>query len=329
MGQGLSSSSSSSQAREAGAGSRFWPWRPALAKPPGTAGTVADAAGTNGTHPVTNGLGGWRPYLGLVPLMLVSNLVNILSAWEDRDWPTWLPVLTEFSSAATLLCLCWMPALALARAPMGRSWGRVALLHGVTALIFSVLHTLGMALLRNGFSALFDLDYRFGVSLPVLIYEGRKDLLTYLLICGVFLLFGHGRPASAATISPAPPPEAPERPSPVTVSGPATLFDIRDGARIRRVAGAEIMGVRSAGNYVEFLLADGSRPLMRTTLTQLAEELSAHGLRRTHRSWLVNQAHVRGLEPEGSGDYALTLTDGTVAPLSRRFPDALSAFRRE
>lgn len=285
-------------------------------------------AGTNGTPAVTNGIGGWRPYLGLVPLMLGSNLVNILSAWEDRNWPTWLPVLTEFSSAVSLLCLCWLPALALARAPLGRPWGRVALVHGVTALVFSVLHTLGMALLRNATTALLDLDYRFNVSLSVLIYEGRKDLMTYLVICGVFLLFGHGRPASAAA-SPAPAPEPPVQVPPAKAPGLPALFDIRDGARIRRVAGAEIMAVRSAGNYVEFLLAEGSRPLMRTTLTQLAEELSAHGLRRTHRSWLVNPAHVRELAPEGSGDYALTLSDGTIAPLSRRFPDALSVFRRE
>lgn len=293
-------------------------------------GTGADAAGTSGMAFVTSGLGGWRPYLGLVPLMLGSNLVNILSAWEDRNWPKWLPVLTEFSSAVAILCLCWLPALALARAPLtrpwGRPWGRVVLIHAAAALVFSILHTLGMALLRNSTTMLLDLDYRFGVSVPVLIYEGRKDLMTYLVICGVFLLFGHGRPPARPS-----PAATPADPIPATPPAPAAipaLFDIRDGARLLRVAVAEIMAARSAGNYVEFLLADGKRPLMRTTLTQLAEELSAQGLLRSHRSWLVNIAHVRGLKPEGSGDYALSLTDGTVVPLSRRFPDTLERLRR-
>ncbi|OYQ31774.1 hypothetical protein CHU95_21860 [Niveispirillum lacus] len=283
--------------------------------------------GTNGTHPVTGGIGGWRPYLGLVPLLLVSNIVNILSAWEDRNWPRWLPVLTEFSSAATLLCLCWLPAMALAYAPLGRPWARVALVHVPTVLLFSILHTVGMALVRNTVTAVLDLDYRFNLSVPVLIYEGRKDLVTYLVICGVFLLFGHGRAGTVAAGTAAPlPPPSPVPLTPAPGQHPA-LFDIRDGARLWRVPVADIMAARSAGNYVEFLLADGKRPLMRATLTQVAEELSAQGLLRTHRSWLINRAHVRGMMPEGSGDYALSLSDGTIVPLSRRFADALDALR--
>lgn len=307
---------------ETRAGPRFWRRARRADKAAGTGGTGSDATGTNGTGIVTSGLGGWRPYLGLVPLMIGSNIVNIASAWEDRNWPTWLPVLTELSSAIAILCLCWLPALALAKAPLTRPWGRVALVHGAAAVIFSLLHTLGMALLRNGTTLLLDLDYRFQITVPVLIYEGRKDMMTYLVICGVFLLFGHGRPAARPAVINAPPDALPPVPN-----APA-LFDIRDGSRLWRVAVAEIMAARSAGNYVEFLLADGKRPLMRATLTQVADELSPHGMARTHRSWLVNAAHVRGLEPEGSGDYALTLTDGSIAPLSRRFPDALEMLRR-
>lgn len=311
----------------AGVSARFWSWGPRPGKMAGMNGTGADMAVTNGTGAVTDGMmsgiGGWRPYLALVPLMLISNLVNIFSAWEDRSWPAWLPVLTEFTSAVSILCLCWLPALALARAPLVRPWGRVALVHAGTAILFSLLHTLGMALLRNGASLLLDLDYRFGVSVPVLIYEGRKDMVTYLVICGVFLLFGHGRPAPRPADAAAPDDAAGDAASSVV----AGAFDIRDGARLRRVALADILAVRSAGNYVEFLLAGGELSLMRTTLTRLTEELGAHGFLRVHRSWLINPAHVRALAPEGSGDYALTLSDGQPVPLSRRYPDALAALR--
>lgn len=313
----------------AGAGARFWPRIRRTGKLAGMSGTGPDAAGTKGTgivtDGVTGGMGGWRPYLALVPLMLISNLVNIFSAWEDRSWPAWLPVLTEFSSAVSILCLCWLPALALTRAPLMRPWAGVALVHGMTAILFSLLHTLGMALLRNGTSLLLDLDYRFGISVPVLIYEGRKDMVTYLVICGVFLLFGHGRPA--------PLPQPADKAAPDDASADAAspvvagAFDIRDGARLRRVALADILAVRSAGNYVEFLLVGGELSLMRTTLTRLADELGSHGFLRVHRSWLVNPAHVRALAPEGSGDYALTLSGGQPVPLSRRYPDALAALR--
>ncbi len=271
-------------------------------------------------------MGGWRPYLALVPLTLLFATVNMFSAWDERrhGWPVWLPALTEFSSAIAILCLCWIPGWVLGRAPLAPPWGRVWALHLPAIMVFSLLHSVGMALLRNGTTMLLDLDYRFNLSIPVLIYEGRKDMMTYLLVCLVYLLFGHGRapPAAAAPAGP-----APAAPMPASPADSPALFDIRDGSRLWRVAVTEIMAARSAGNYVEFVLADGKRPLMRATLTQVTEALSAHGLLRTHRSWLVNRTHVRTLAPEGSGDYALTLTDGTTVPLSRRFPDALETLK--
>ena len=106
----------------------------------------------------------------------------------------------------------------------------------------------------------------------------------------------------------------------------STGFDIVDGPRLVRTQLSDILAVRSAGNYAEFLLSDGRRPLMRTSLGGLQGRLEPQGFVRTHRSWLVNAARVTGLRPEGSGDYAVEL--GAVeAPLSRRFREALDALR--
>jgi DNA-binding LytR/AlgR family response regulator len=108
-------------------------------------------------------------------------------------------------------------------------------------------------------------------------------------------------------------------------AAPAT-FDIRDGARLVRALVGEILAVRSAGNYSEFLLEDGRQLLMRSSLSALETRLGEHGFVRTHRSWLVNPSRVTGLRPEGSGDYAIELGE-IEAPLSRRFPQALAALR--
>jgi hypothetical protein len=110
-----------------------------------------------------------------------------------------------------------------------------------------------------------------------------------------------------------------------TTASPET-FDIQDGSRLIRTPVAEILAVRSAGNYAEFQLSDGRRPLMRTSLSALHEALKGAGFVRTHRSWLVNARRVTGLRPEGSGDYAVELGE-IEAPLSRRFPTALSLLR--
>jgi DNA-binding LytR/AlgR family response regulator len=90
----------------------------------------------------------------------------------------------------------------------------------------------------------------------------------------------------------------------------------------------DILAVTSAGNYVEFLLGDGRRLLMRSALSAVESDLADRGFVRTHRSWLVNEKAVTGLTPEGSGDYGVALGSLT-APLSRRFPAALARLRGE
>jgi DNA-binding LytR/AlgR family response regulator len=108
--------------------------------------------------------------------------------------------------------------------------------------------------------------------------------------------------------------------------GPEPKFDIRDGARLTRVAVSEILAIASAGNYVEFVLRDGRRLLMRSPLGAIENELAPHGFLRVHRSWLVNALQMTALEPEGSGDYTVKLGALSV-PLSRRFPEALAKLR--
>ena len=131
--------------------------------------------------------------------------------------------------------------------------------------------------------------------------------MTYVLLVGGFLLTAYLRRRR----------DEPVRP---------VSFDIRDGARIIRAPLGDILAVSSAGNYVEFLLADGRRPLMRATLAAVEAELSRFGFVRVHRSWLVNAERVTGLQPDGSGDWTVEL--GAVnAPLSRRYPAALATLR--
>jgi hypothetical protein len=314
--------------------------------------TSVRAAGTSGEGSGTNGISSrLRPFLLAFLLILVGNSVNVLTILQDaaRDGrpvdPVW-PIMTEGTSGIAMMMVIFVPAIALARAPIQAPWGRQVLTHGVALLIYSCLHVVGMSITRQIAAGLIGLDYTFPVTVDVLTYEFRKDAVSYFITVMIFLALGHGRgapavpaplpvplpvppvPADAAGMGlpPAPPPVTAAPPAPPLATAPAR-FDIRDGATLHRVPVADIIAVRAAANYVEFLLADGRRPLMRATLTQLAGDLASHGFLRTHRSWLVNALHVTAVVPEGSGDHELTLSDGTTAPLSRRFPDALVSLR--
>ena len=105
------------------------------------------------------------------------------------------------------------------------------------------------------------------------------------------------------------------------------VFDIRDGSRTIHAPVDDIQAVCSAGNYVEFRMADGREVLMRVTLVQVEAELTAHGFVRTHRSWLVNTRAIAETRRVGAGDFELTLTGGLRAPLSRRWRHAVADAR--
>jgi two-component system, LytTR family, response regulator LytT len=71
-----------------------------------------------------------------------------------------------------------------------------------------------------------------------------------------------------------------------------------------------------------FVQSVGSEKLLvRYTMRELEERLSAHHFVRTHKSYLVNLEHVREIEPWFSGTYLLRLGDEAKSkvPLSRQF----------
>ena len=251
--------------------------------------------------------------MAILAFAVVTTTVNVLTAQADnpRTAP-WEPALWEVSSSIVILALLWIPWLAVGVAPpdeaAAKGWrpkARFGLIHAAGVLGFSTLHVVGFVAIRKAGYALAGAGpYVFGDRFP---YELRKDLVTYGLLVLAFWLTGYLRRRR----------DEPVRP---------VSFDIRDGARLIRVPLADILAASSAGNYVEFWLADGRRPLMRATLAAVEVELERFGFVRAHRSWLVNAGRVTGLRPEGSGDWTVEL-GGVEAPLSRRYPQALERLR--
>jgi DNA-binding LytR/AlgR family response regulator len=295
---------------------------PVLGQEPGdqrpVAGTSGNGMGTNGAH---FGMSGderqaiSRAWLLGVGLIASIAFVNVLTLRHDAPRLGMLePAIWEGSSALVTMVIFAIPAsvaLWTIRASP-RRWQTVPA-HLVAVFIYSMLHVAGFVVLRMAaYRVLLHEHYDFGPLSTEFPYEFRKDLMAYGLASIIFYLSLRRSGRQASAVAQAPP-------------VPAT-FDIQDGGRLIRVPVGEILAVRSAGNYSEFLLRDGRRPLMRSSLSALETRLGEHGFVRTHRSWLVNPMRVTGLRPEGSGDYAIELGE-VEAPLSRRFPQALAALR--
>ncbi len=266
---------------------------------------------TSGTNSYRqNGfLAGASATVAIILGVMVVNVLTIQHDKPDLDW--WESWLWEGSSAVSIISLMWVPWLALRLAP-AELWRspRTWVVHGAALLFWSAAHVGGFLLIRHTAYGLVGQTYDYGALSEEFPYELRKDLLSYTVSAFAFWASQRLALQSAAI--------EPDRP-------PAT-FDIRDGAKIIRVAITEILAVSSAGNYVEVHLVDGRKPLMRSSLAAVEAQLSPFGFVRTHRSWLISAARVTALSPTGSGDYAVQL-GSLEAPLSRRFPAALMRLR--
>ena len=268
--------------------------------------------GTSGTQPSS-----WLVAYGVLTVATCAiALVNVLSYLDERTWTNrpiewWRPAVWEATSGFVLLSLAWIAGWMVRRfPPFGPRWLRNIALHALVTLPFSAAHVGLMVGLRHGVYALVGESYDFS---DAWLYEFRKDVISYAAYTATFWIAARlmDGPAGGELAAQA--------------SEPSFVID--EGQRLLRVAPRQLLCARSSGNYVEFHLLDGRRPLMRATLAAVEAELGAVGFVRTHRSWLVNPAHVTEIVAEGSGDYGLTLADGTAVPVSRRYPRAVESLR--
>lgn len=275
----------------------FWQWL----------GMSGDALGTNRVLRRT-----FLYTLGVAAVTVGAIVtLNVITIMHDMPHLGLLePVIWEGSSWIAVMTFFWIPWIGYRLAPPTVRPRGLLLIHLPLALVYSLAHVGFFILLRDIAYRVLGSVYVFGPFLTEFLYEFGKDALGYVLFVAGFALIEHLLRQQQLIATP----------------GQALTFDIRDGARMTRVRLSEILAVASAGNYVEFHLQGGQQLLMRSPLSSVESDLAGRGFTRTHRSWLVNAAHVTALKPEGSGDYEVSL--GTLAvPLSRRFKRALETLR--
>ena len=270
-------------------------------------GISGDALGTSGTLRRTF----FYAFVAAAVMVAAVNAINIITiAHEQPSYGLLGPIVWEGSSWITLILFFWIPWLAYRIAPPFVRPRWKLLVHVPVAMLFSLVHVAGFVGLRMLIYRMAGDHYEFGAFWPHFFYELRKDVLGYALFIAGFALIEHLLRLQQLIETP----------------GQTLTFDIRDGAKINRVSLSDILAVASAGNYVEFVLRDGRKLLMRSPLSGVENELAPRGFLRTHRSWLINASKMTALKPEGSGDYTVELENLSV-PLSRRFPDALARLK--
>jgi len=246
-------------------------------------------------------------------LMEFARAGKSIAAWEPFCW--------EISSQLTLLGLLpfavfihdhWLDKL-----PLKNTFA----VHVALTVPFSAIHIAGMVGIRHIWYYLMNGHYLFGNFFVELLYEYRKDAQTYLTLA--LIIFGYrlivrrlqGEAsylvANDETENNSEPQLPPERLL-IKKLGREFLIQTRD-----------IEWIEASGNYANLHIKASTYP-MRTTMDKLEKRLPTH-FTRIHRSTIVNLEHVQTIQPLDSGDYQITLNNGTTLALSRRYRDSFRA----
>lgn len=245
---------------------------------------------------------------------LLYMVVNSASLIDQRralgqpiaQWQAWVLEGTSFAAWLALLPVVLVLATRLTLRPLPLT----ALGHAAGCIAVSFAHTALMAGMRVAAYALAGEDYAPTEAWSDrLLFEARKDVITYISILAVFLL------ARKLVVPPLVSQMAP--------SDEVAMLEVRDGSRLMMLPPKEIEWISAAGNYVELHGSFGS-VLTRRTMADLESEMTPHGFVRVHRSRLVRRTAIATIEIRQSGDFEITLRSGVVLSGSRRFRQNLA-----
>jgi len=233
--------------------------------------------------------------------------------------PSWQPIVWESSSQIAAALLIYLIVGFDRKLSSSTSKPAVKVLaHVIFSMIYSVLHVLGMVLIRKIAYVFVGENYSFGDWPSELVYEYTKDGYTYIWIVGIIYAYRFiivRLRGEAKAIAFGEDGKIPDRPERLLVKkiGKEFIIKIED-----------IEWIEASGNYMNLHIARHVYPL-RETMSNLEGKLNPKQFARIHRSTIVNLDFVKEIQASDSGDYNLTLSTGKSLKLSRRHREHVKA----
>lgn len=246
-----------------------------------------------------------------------THIMDDRRANEVYSFYMWEPFVWELSSLALWLIL--IPLIVRVIASRYCSWAHLArtgMFLSFASIALSALHVTGMVLLRKFVYWTQDMVYDFGSVGYEFFYEYRKDVITLVLIVAAIKSYRFiiSQLRGEASI--------------VSDGEDNTQQRMFDRILVKKLGKEfvvkieDIEWLEACGNYVNLHVKERIYPT-RSTLNKLLGEISDKGFCRIHRSFGVNLDAVESIETHGSGSGEVTLKNGLVLNLSRRYHDEL------
>ena len=251
-----------------------------------------------------------RIFMAVVALLIFVKITvdafnlysNDIRAGVDVAW--WVPFVEQYTSYIFLMVGLPFIVWAARRFPLtNTSWSKNIIYHFGFTIMFFLMHVQGFIALRKLIFPLFGTQYSYGGWPQTTLLEFPIDLSSYVIVVISYIVITHlSKPKQDKE----------------------QAVELSCGSRTIWVNPSEIIYAQAAGNYVDVVLKEKTH-LVRSTLEDLQSLINAQGrnLRRIHRSSLVNPDHIRERAPAKNGSRKLTMSNGDVVSMSRRYADAL------
>lgn len=252
----------------------------------------------------------WTFWAGMFVLGLLLAINNSLTTTDDLirngiEFKSWEPYCWELSSFLGIFLLFFGVYWLTNNRPLFCSqWPQNLLIHTAASMVFSLLHVLFMVLIRQLAYAAAGMSYDFGDWSSELIYEYRKDVVTYFVFVASFsgYLFMTQKLETQQ-------PSAPE-------------ICFKNNAGLHRLLLSDISTIESGGNYIYFNV-NGTVYPKRSTMKQMIDSLDSERFIRVHRSFIVNKDHIKALTELEKDPCTLVLNSGKTIPVSRKYRQML------
>jgi len=265
----------------------------------------------------------YKTHIAVIYWLILANLHGIINGYSvladiqrrGLVFASWEPFVWEMSSQIAMLML--IPLLLYLDNKRPLSFNRIKsgmVYHLTISVFFSLLHVSLMVALRELSYCVNGRDYQFGDWSAELLYEYRKDVMTYSTIIITFYVFRFivSRLSSEAmeitTGEDSLPPAYVER------------FIVKKLGKEFIVRSSDIEWIEAAGNYTNIHLGGRCYPL-RSTMDALITRLDPKNFARIHRSSIVNLNVIVEILPLDSGDFEILLNNEKTLKLSRRYRD--------
>jgi len=224
-------------------------------------------------------------------------------------YKAWEPYVWEYSSFVVIFALYALVIQVTVRWPLffHQRWPWHLLIHATASVVFSVSHVVLMVLIRKAIYQLTDGTYDFGDWATELVYEYRKDVLTYFTFVLIYTGWKYWIRIQTQQSS-----------------DPPVRLKVTHKKGTRWVALAEIISIESGGNYIYLHTRDEVLP-MRGTMKTIMDELNPQQFIRVHRSYIINTLCIEKLTDLSKDPCKLVLVNGKKVPVSRTYRAELMA----